>query len=157
MATTAGEILFLDTNVLLTATDELRSHHLEAQRLITESGARGVHLAASGQVLREYLVVATRPRDANGLGLDVNDAVGNLSEFLRHLHLYDENEEVSRRLRRLATVHGLRGRRLHDANIAATMSVHGVHLIVTRNEGDFSPFDEIETVRIPGNEASGSR
>ena len=59
MAPRAGEILFVDTNVLLTATDELRPHHQAAQRLIAESGARGVHLAVSGQILREYLVDAT--------------------------------------------------------------------------------------------------
>ena len=149
MTPTAGEILFVDTNVLLTATDELRFQHREAQRLITASGARGVHLAASGQILREYLVVATRPRGANGLGLDVNDAGGNVNQFLRHLHLYDENEEVSRRLRRLAAVHELRGRRLHDANVAATMSAHGIRALVTQNGADFAPFEEIETVPLP--------
>ena len=148
MAPTAGEILFLDTNVLLTATDELRAQHREAQGLITESGARGIHLAASGQILREYLVVATRPREANGLGLDVKDAVGNVNQFLRHLHLYDENEEVSRRLRRLAAVHGLRGRRLHDANIAATVSAHGIRFVVTQNGADFALFDGIEIVAL---------
>ena len=148
MAPTAGEILFIDTNVLLTATDELRSQHREAQRLITESGPHGLHLAASGQILREYLVVATRPREANGLGLKVGDAVANVNEFLRHLHLYEENEEVSRRLRGLALVHGLHGRRLHDANIAATMSAHGIRAVVTQNDADFAPFEGIETVTL---------
>ena len=148
MAPTAGEILFIDTNVLLTATDELRSQHREAQRLITESGPHGLHLAASGQILREYLVVATRPREANGLGLKVGDAVANVNEFLRHLHLYEENEEVSRRLRGLALVHGLHGRRLHDANIVATMSAHGIRAVVTQNDADFAPFEGIETVTL---------
>ena len=148
MVPTAGEILFIDTNVLLTATDELRSQHHEAQRLITESGPHGLHLAASGQILREYLVVATRPREVNGLGLNVRDAVANVNEFLRHLHLYEENEEVSRRLRGLALVHRLHGRRLHDANIAATMSAHGVRLVVTQNTTDFAAFDGIEIVPL---------
>ena len=148
MAPTAGEILFIDTNVLLTATDELRSQHREAQRLITESGPHGLHLAASGQILREYLVVATRPREVNGLGLNVRDAVANVNEFLRHLHLYEENEEVSRRLRELALVHGLHGRRLHDANIVATMSAHGIRAVVTQNDADFAPFEGIETVTL---------
>ena len=39
--------------------------------LLGESSLHGWHLAASGQILREYLVVATRPLDANGLGLHV--------------------------------------------------------------------------------------
>ena len=148
MAPTAGEVVFLDTNVLLTATDALRSQYRDAQRLLTESGMRGLHLAASGQILREYLVVATRPPEANGLGLKVRDAVANVNEFLRYLHLYDENEEVARRLRQLAAEDGLRDRRLHDANIAATMLANGVRRIVTQNRADFLPFEAIEVVTL---------
>ena len=69
MVPAAGDILFVDTNVLLTATDESRPQHRDAGRLFGESGLHGLHLAASGQILREYLVVATRPPDTNGLGL----------------------------------------------------------------------------------------
>ena len=152
MAPTAGEVLFVDTSVLLTATDELRPQHREAQHLLSESGARGVHLAASGQILREYLVVATRPREANGLGLRTEDAVANVNAFLRHVHLYEENEDVSRRLRRFAVDYGLRGPRLHDANIAATMSAHGIRFVVTQNGADFAPFDGIEIVALSSSE-----
>ena len=146
MAPTAGDILFVDTNVLLTATDQSRPQHRDAGRLIGESGLHGLHLAASGQILREYLVVATRPPDTNGLGLQVRDAAANVNEFLRFIHLYDETEEVSRRLRQLGLTYGLHGKRLHDANIVATMSVHGIRALVTQNPDDFAPFEEIDLV-----------
>ncbi len=148
-----GEVVFVDTNVLLSATDESRSHHREACRLIAESGARGVYLAASGQILREYLVVATRPAEVNGLGLAVADATANLHQFLRHLHTYDETEAVAQRLRDLGLRQGLRGKRFHDANIVATMAVHGIRTLVTENGDDFTGFDEIATVTIAGLEA----
>ena len=148
-----GEVVFVDTNVLLSATDESRSHHQEACRVIAESGTRGVHLAASGQILCEYLVVATRPVEVNGLGLAVADATANLDQFLRHLHLHDETEAVARRLRDLGLSQGLRGKRFHDANIVATMAAHGIRTLVTENEDDFTAFDEIETISITGLEA----
>ena len=138
----------LDTNVLLTATDESRPHHRNAGRLLGESGIRGLHLAASGQILREYLVVATRPLDANGLGLPVRDATANVSELLRCIQLYDETEEVAGRLRRLGLTYGLHGKRLHDANIVATMSTHGIRALVTQNPDDFAPFDEIDVLTV---------
>ena len=148
MAPTAGDVLFVDTNVLLTATDALRPSHREAQRLLAESGVRGVHLATSGQVLREYLVVATRPSEANGLGLSVEHAVQNRDEFRRRLHFCDENEDVSLRLRQAAVAHGLRGRRLHDANIAATMLAHRIRFLVTEDGSAFDTFDGIELLTI---------
>ena len=48
-----GEILFLDTNVLLTATDVLRPLHLEVQRIFSKTGQQRFHLALTGQILRE--------------------------------------------------------------------------------------------------------
>ncbi len=147
--TMVDDILFVDTNVLLTATDESRLLHSEALKLLAGTVSRDKRLATSGQVVREYLVVATRPIENNGLGLSAADAEVNVSEFLRGLELFDETEAVSMRLRQLATTHNLRGKRLHDANIVATMAVHGIHTLLTQNGTDFAPFNEIAIVAIP--------
>ena len=147
--TMAGDFLFVDTNVLLTATDASRLLHSQATQLLDGSINPGLRLAASGQVVREYLVVATRPLEVNGLGLSVPDAAGNVNEFLRRLELYDETEDVSMRLRQLAITHGLRGKRLHDANIVATMAAHGISTLLTQNGADFAPFEDIAIVAIP--------
>ncbi len=144
----AANLHFLDTNVLLTATDESRSQHREATRLLSNSGSSSIRLAASGQILREYLVVTSRPIDANGLGLNVRDSVANVNEFLRRLQLFDETQEVAQRLRQLALKYGIRGKRLHDANIVATMATHGIRTLVTENHDDFLRFDEIDIASI---------
>ena len=98
--------------------------------------------------MREYLVVATRPVDANGLGLGIEEAAANVTEFLRSLSMYSETAEVSRRLRQLALAHGIHGKRLHDANIVATMEEHGIRTLVTQNAGDFAPFEDIAILSI---------
>ena len=139
---------FIDTNVLMTATDESRPNHEMARRLIAESDHNGLHLAVSGQVLREYMVVATRPIDVNGMGLDPRDAIGNVEAFLRFVRLYDETEAAADMLRRLGLKHGLRGKRFHDANIVATMSVHGIRALVTDNVRDFAAFDDIDALAL---------
>lgn len=148
MVPKAGDRLFIDTNVLLTATDESRPNHEAARRLIAESDRNGLHLAVSGQVLREYMVVATRPIDVNGMGLDPRDAIGNVEAFLRFVRLYDETEAADSKLRRLGLEHGLRGKRFHDANIVATMSVHGIRALVTDNVRDFAAFEDIDALAL---------
>lgn len=148
MVPKVGDLVFVDTNVLLTATDTSRQNHEAARRLIAESGSRGLHLAASGQILREYLAVATRPIDANGLGLDTRDAIANVKAFQRYVGMYEETVETANRLRRLGLKHHLRGKRFHDANIVATMSVHGIHALVTDNVRDFASFSEIDVVAV---------
>ena len=141
----AGEILFLDTNVLLTATDRSRPDHLSARRLLSLARRGGFHLAVSGQVVREYLVVATRPTNANGLGLGVPDALRNVAQFRRRTVLLDENEAVSNRLTALIASCATAGKRIHDANIVATMLTHGIALLVTQNREDFEGFPGIRT------------
>ena len=148
MVPKAGDRLFIDTNVLLTATDESRPNHEAARRLIAESDRNGLHLAVSGQVLREYMVVATRPIDVNGMGLDPRDAIGNVEAFLRFVGLCDETEAAAVKLRRLGLKHGLRGKRFHDANIVATMSVHGIRALVTDNVRDFAAFEDIDVLAL---------
>ena len=157
--TMVDDILFVDTNVLLAATDESRQLHSEALKLLAGNVSRDKRLAASGQVIREYLVVATRPIENNGLGLSAAEAEANVSEFSRRLELYDETEAVSKLLRQLATTHNLHGKRLHDANIVATMAVHGIRSLLTENGADFAPFNDITIVSIPdvivGTEGNG--
>ncbi len=148
MTVKVGDILFLDTNVLLTATDESRSWHEHAGAVLSDAGRKGVHLAVSGQIAREYLAVATRPPDVNGLGLDSIDALSNVAAFLKRTVLYGETEGVARRLCQLVREYSLRGKRIHDANVVATMLVHGLDTLVTQNPDDFAPFQGIEVVSI---------
>lgn len=158
----AGDIVFVDTNVLLTATDRRRNQHQEAQSVIAGAGSAGIHLALSGQILREYLVVATRPTEANGLGLGPADAVKNIEAILGHTLFYDETENVSAQLRELTRSRGLRGRRIHDGNVAATMRANGVTFLLTQNAEDFDGMPDVCPValavlarQLPAGEASG--
>lgn len=147
-APTVGDLIFVDTNILLTATDESRQGHKAARRLLSDSGTRGLHLAVSGQILREYLVVATRPLDANGLGLATQEAIFNVNVFLRYVELYEESRASATRLREIGEALRLRGKRFHDANIVATMLVHGIRFLVTDNLSDFASFKDINSLAL---------
>jgi predicted nucleic acid-binding protein len=145
---TRGDIAFLDTNVLLAATDAGRRAHDFAVSVFTDFPGDGIHLAISGQVIREYLVVATRPVKLNGLGLSPGDALENVAEFRSRTIFLEENREVCEQLVELISSVGAHGKRIHDINIAATMLSHGVEHLVTFNPGDFSGIDAID-VRVP--------
>lgn len=144
----AAEHLFLDTNLLIAATDAARAEHDDVVRAFNESWpGRGATLYTSGQVLREYLVVTTRPLEVNGLGLHPNSALANISEFRRRTTLLDETDKVAARLATLVEEHAIRGKRIHDANIVATMLTHGIRILVTLNPRDFAPYSDVIDVR----------
>ncbi|MFP4069131.1 MAG: type II toxin-antitoxin system VapC family toxin [Verrucomicrobiota bacterium] len=135
---------FVDTNVFLAATDRDRPDHTHAIDFL-ESGLRGeARLFANGQVFREYLVVATRPVPDNGLGLTASDALSNLQAFAQGVQLLEENQAVSRQLQRLVEKFEVSGKRIHDANIVATMRENGLAQLKTFNQDDFSDFPDID-------------
>lgn len=148
MVPKAGDFFFIDTNVLLIATDDTRKQHLEVKQLFGKIIQAGFHLAFCGQVIREYLVVATRPVDVNGFGLFPGDAVHNIMEFQKLILTYDEKKTTSEFLQHLVIKYQLKGKRIHDANIVATMITHGIKYLITDNSIDFKCFDDIETFKI---------
>lgn len=130
----------LDTNILLTATDAGRSAHERALEVINDWPAQGTTLYTSGQIIREYLSIATRPAAQNGLGLTVPDALDNARAFHARMLLLPEDTKVANRLAELLEETKSGGKQVHDANVVATMLVHGVDTVVTLNTGDFARF-----------------
>lgn len=141
MTTPDVERLVLDTNVLLTATDEGRPQHHEAMAALEAWPAAGITLYTTGQILREYLVVATRPEQVNGLGLAISHAVGNVRTCLTRMRLLAEDDRVTTLLLALLDDRQGSGKHIHDANIVAVMLVHGIETIVTQNPDDFRRYD----------------
>ena len=144
----AGDILFIDTNILLIATDEGRDDHKKSMSVFPFALENGIHLAISGQIIREYLVVATRPEEENGLGLHTIDALRNIEEFRKRTVLLEETEEVSTQLISLVGELNIVGKRVHDANVAATMIAHSIHLLLTANVQDFRQFSSVEIIAL---------
>jgi predicted nucleic acid-binding protein len=130
----------LDTNVLLAATDEGRAEHDPALAVVNDWPGRGTTLYTSGQIMREYLAVATRPAAMNGLGLALADALANVRAFRGRTTLLAEDGKVADRLLALLDDVACGGKQVHDANVVATMLVHGIDSIVTINTGDFARF-----------------
>ena len=135
----------LDTNVLVSATASQRELHTVAQDVM-QWPTLGRQIYVSGQILREYLVVATRPFESNGLGLTCAEATANVSLFHSSMHCLEEDERVRRRLVQLVQTHECRGVLIHDANVVATALTHDIPAIVTENERDFLRFADLVEV-----------
>lgn len=141
--------VLVDTNVLLSATAPLRPLHRTALMVFNDWPNQGKVLATSTQVLREYLVVATRPIEVNGLGLTSADALANVDAFRTRVRLLTDGEPVWDRLRALIETYRCLGKQIHDANLVAAALASGVTRMVTANASDFDRFSpEIEVIDL---------
>lgn len=144
----AGESIFFDTNILLIATDESRKGHSDAKFLLNTLLKQGVNICFSGQVAREYLVVASRPVRVNGLGLSSDHAVHNITAFKERSLFLEETRFTSELLQHMVLHYDLKGKRIHDANIIATMRTHRIKYLLTENPADFECFGDVELVTL---------
>jgi predicted nucleic acid-binding protein len=132
-----GQLFCLDINVLLDATDEGREFHQKANRLFSEGSPEVSGVLLATQVLREYLVVATRRIEENGLGLSVEDAVSNVRQFLLRGSLIEETGDSFERMLEWSLQRKIRGKKLHDLQILATAVNAGADFLLTSNVDDF--------------------
>lgn len=143
-----GSKVLVDTNVLLEATDEGRRLHHHALELFRNASDAGVDLFLGTQVLREYLVVATRPIENNGLGMTSDHAIENLKRFQKRASLVAETLAAAELFMEWVGKYQIRGKRLHDLQILATASVAGMHALITANEKDYPNFSPLGIIPL---------
>jgi len=97
--------------------------------------------------------VATRPAERNGLGLKLADALANVRALRGRTSLLAEDGKVADRLLALLDDIECGGKQVHDANVVATMLVHGIDAVITINLDDFTRF--ARHVRLIGLAATG--
>src|SRR5262245_42902043 len=139
MATRSAEPVFVDADVLVYAHVAEAPWHREAQEAIRDYEAAGTSVWVSRQVLREYLVSLTRPQQFP-IPPALETVVAQVRHFQRRFRVANEGPEVTTRLLALLLEVPTRGRRIHDANIVATMLVYGVRRLLTNNPDDFVRF-----------------
>lgn len=146
--TTPAERCLVDTNVLVYSTVSGNPWHMEARQWLTYLHSAGVKLCVTPQILREYLVVLTRGTVFE-TEFTTDEVLTTLDALLQTLDVIDETSAVALELRRLLANYPIRGKRIHDANLVASMIVHGISRLATYNQGDFSTFQEIALEALP--------
>lgn len=145
MTTTGGETLFLDTNVLIYATDPRSPLQPVAEGALQRNRSAGTLLVVRPQVLREYMAVALRPANAGG-SASLEDVRANIATFRTVFHVVAETDVVLEQLVDMLPRLPSSRRRIHDANIVATMLAYGIRRLLTHNVSDFAPFADLITV-----------
>jgi predicted nucleic acid-binding protein len=145
MAMMGAEPVFVDTNVLVHANNADSPFQEEARQRLRALAAAGHPMWISRQVLREYAAVISRLM-SEGNVFDGPALAADLLRFEQEFRVADDTAAVSAQLRALIVSHSVKGKQTHDANVTATMLVHGITRLLTHNENDsrrFVPLIEI--------------
>jgi len=137
----------LDTNVLVFAMDPEDERHAACYALLERAIEPASGLCVAPRVLAEFYRVVTDPKKVPQ-ARTVEEALDALSAFLSRpgLEVLPVPTDLVTRWMDLVRRHQIRGRRLFDVILVATMLANDVRRIYTYNRGDFLPFDELEVL-----------
>lgn len=136
----------LDTNILLRVAQAEAPAHPLATHAVAELLAQGHDLCVTPQVLIEFWAVATRPVSVNGLGWPPTTVANEVDAVLVQYRLLEDAPDMFPHWSHLVRLHGVQGKRTHDARLVAVMLTHGVTRLLTLNTDDFAGFPEVEAV-----------
>ena len=150
--TTMADRVFIDTNIFLNAAFAQREKHQECQQEIEAQVSQDAELWISGQVIREFLRVATK-MESEGKELSFGEIRYRLNRYLTLCLIADETPEVRETLLRLWSELEIRGKHIHDANIVATMQAAGIPTLLSLDKG-FRRYTKHIELRVPNAQSS---
>jgi len=145
MAKTDDKFCFLDTNIIVYASDISSPWHQSSREKIQKLLSDGFRLFISPQILREYVSVASRSTGTER-PIPWDLILENYEDFQTWFVLLDEGRSSVNQLRQLLSKIPAAGKQVHDANIVATMLAHNVPNLLTHNTADFSRYSKLINV-----------
>ena len=142
MATTGVDSIFVDTNVLVYANNR-ESDLCDSSRIrLNELSGSGNPLVISDQVIREYLVIMTRPGFIEK-PISTKSALEDAERMKKEFTLIFPDSTSLENLIELLRKYEIKGKRIHDAALVSLMLANGIKDILTNNIDDFKSFKEI--------------
>ena len=80
--------------------------------------------------------------------LSSKEVASDIEKWESIFQIADETEEVTGILVELIKTHDIQGKKIHDANIIATMMVNLIETLFTFNTDDFKRFKNVELISI---------
>lgn len=145
MPMTGDNSLFIDTNILVYAAVKNAPMHTVAMNALSELQANKTPCYISRQVLREFMCIMTRPHSFQPTP-DVITMIAQVKYLENHMHVLEDDHHTTQTLLGLLEKYIVGGKRIHDANIVATMVVHEIPRLFTHNVRDFEVFSDLITV-----------
>lgn len=139
----------LDSNILCRIARPDDPQHGVSRDAVRTLILRGEELVITPQVVREFWVVATRPRANNGLGMTPTEAMESLQSLAQFATCRTDIAAVYEIWKSLVVEHQVAGKKAHDANHVAAMQAHGIGEILTLDHADFRRYERLVNVHIP--------
>jgi predicted nucleic acid-binding protein len=136
-------IVLADTNLWLRSVDPGAAQHDVAKRAMKVLTLAGHEINLAPQILTEFWAVVTRPTDVNGMGWSTERAGSEVRQLWDCFPMLWEPPQSLALWLQLVERHDVKGKRTHDAKLAALMKAHDVKHLLTFNDAHFTSFPDV--------------
>ncbi len=137
--TTVADPIFIDANILIYDRVVRSPWNVQARGKLNALSAAGHPLWISRQTLREYIAGLSRP-GATVPPIPMNTLLADVQMLQVLFGIVEDGPAVTAELITLLSSVSCGGKKIHDANIVATMRTHGIGKLLTHNVADFNRF-----------------
>jgi len=137
MATTAGNLVIIDTNILLYLYIDNEEAKKAAIAKIKWLKGAGHELVVSEQIIREFIVALTNIQKITKK-VDFNKLKEGLQFILHNFSIVWPSFTSVITLEELVIKYSMQGKKIHDANIIAVAKTNNISKILTNNAADFA-------------------
>jgi len=146
MTGSKSKLALFDTNVLVYAINKASPFHLASRNLINKGLKGEVSLCLCPQILKEFFSVVTNPQGRIEKPLKPEDALEGIKKLLSSeniIKIYPKQDTLLKTME-LLKKYNLRGRKIFDCQLVATMLSNGITKLYTFNQKDFLILTEIK-------------
>jgi predicted nucleic acid-binding protein len=136
----------VDSNILIRLVHRSDPMHSDAQNAYRMLRRQGEMLCIVPQNSIEFWAVATRPTNANGLGLTIAEAFHESSLLKSLFILLPDTPVIFSEWEKLVAKYQVMGKQVHDTRLVAAMIAHQITHLLTFNTDDFKRFAEITAI-----------
>lgn len=136
----------VDTNVAVRRVLPTDPQHSVVTQAIDSLRQQGEILSITAQIIVEFHALATRPTEANGLGMTALQASMEAQKIEAIFPLLPEVPAIFPSWRSIVGTYGIIGRQVYDARLVAVMEAYGITHLLTMNPTHFRRFDRITVV-----------
>jgi len=134
--------IFVDANILIYSFYDKDAYYRLSKDLLNKLLRNNYQFYISRQVIREFLVFVTRYNNEN-TKITIMDFMKMAYRFINQFTVVDEFSIITQNLFKLIEKHNLSGKKIHDANIVATMQAYNITKLLTHNVKDFERFNDV--------------
>ncbi|MBX7244564.1 MAG: type II toxin-antitoxin system VapC family toxin [Candidatus Sumerlaeaceae bacterium] len=138
--------VLIDTNILVRLAVEGDPLAVPIRQTFADLQRKGARLCICNQNLYEFWVVATRPPESNGLGLQIETCQRAIATLVDSLIVLPDPPDLFDQWFALCVKNRIAGKAAHDARLAALMTCYKISTLVTFNDSDFRSFRDIQCI-----------